>query len=126
MELTTTLLKINTPTPYSNRIYNKKCIENIIEDWKNKETCFCEIEKGVNDPLAINLDKISHQITNMYMEGDELKCTIKILDTPYGKILKTIAESTNGNFSLDVSGRVDKNNNVISKDLTFVNVSYNR
>ncbi len=43
--------------------------------------------------LTINLDRISHVITEMYMEGSNARGKAKLLDTPMGQIAKELVKS---------------------------------
>ena len=52
--------------------------------------------------LNINLDRVSHMITEMWMEGDNGYGKLKVLPTPMGSLVKTMLE--NG-VKLGVSSR---------------------
>ena len=54
------------------------------------------------DDLKINLDRVSHMITSMWMDGPNGYGKLKILPTPMGKLIKTMLE--NG-VKLGVSSR---------------------
>lgn len=63
--------------------------------------------------LTINLDRISHVITDLYMEGNNAMGKAKILPTPMGNIARTLIESgarlgvsSRGAGSVDGSGVV--------------------
>lgn len=43
--------------------------------------------------LTINMDRISHVIKELYMEGNNAMGKAALLDTPMGRIAKTLAES---------------------------------
>jgi len=67
------------------------------------------------DGLNINLDRVSHMITNMYMDGNNGYGKLKILPTPMGQLVKTMLESGvklgvssrgSGNVREDGSGEV--------------------
>ena len=60
------------------------------------------------DDLKINLDRVSHMIENMWMEGPAGMGTLKILPTPMGELVKTML--TNG-VKLGVSSRGSGNVN---------------
>ncbi len=66
------------------------------------------------DDLKINLDRVSHMITQMWMEGPNGYGKMKILPTPMGNLIRTMLESGvklgvssrgSGNVD-DLSGRV--------------------
>jgi hypothetical protein len=54
------------------------------------------------DDLKINLDRVSHMITNMWMDGANGFGKLKILPTPMGQLVKTMLES---GVKLGVSSR---------------------
>jgi hypothetical protein len=65
--------------------------------------------------LNINLDRVSHMITEMWMDGPNGYGKLKILPTPMGQLVKTMLESGvklgvssrgSGNVSEDGSGKV--------------------
>lgn len=67
------------------------------------------------DDLKINLDRVSHMITEMWMEGPNGYGKMKILPTPMGQLVKTMLESGvklgvssrgSGNVQEDGSGEV--------------------
>ena len=60
------------------------------------------------DDLQVNLDRVSHMITNMYMNENNGIGKLKILPTPMGNIVKTLLES---NVKLGVSSRGSGNVN---------------
>jgi hypothetical protein len=54
------------------------------------------------DGLNINLDRVSHMITEMWMDGPNGYGKLKILPTPMGQLVRTMLES---NVKLGVSSR---------------------
>jgi hypothetical protein len=65
--------------------------------------------------LRINLDRVSHMITEMWMDGPNGYGKLKILPTPMGQLIRTMLESGvklgvssrgSGNVQEDGSGRV--------------------
>ena len=66
--------------------------------------------------LKINLDRVSHMITKMWMDGPNGYGKLKILPTPMGKLIETMLESGvklgvssrgSGNVAEDGSGKVN-------------------
>jgi hypothetical protein len=66
--------------------------------------------------LRINLDRVSHMITKMWMDGPNGYGKLKILPTPMGKLIETMLESGvklgvssrgSGNVAEDGSGKVN-------------------
>jgi len=71
--------------------------------------------------LNINLDRVSHMITDMWMDGDNGYGKLKILPTPMGQLVKTMLE--NGvklGVSSRGSGEVDGNGNVAGFEIITV------
>ena len=60
------------------------------------------------DDLKINLDRVSHMITKMWMDGPNGYGKLKILPTPMGQLVKTMLES---GVKLGVSSRGSGNVN---------------
>jgi hypothetical protein len=60
------------------------------------------------DDLKINLDRVSHMINNMWMDGANGFGKLKILPTPMGQLIKTMLES---GVKLGVSSRGSGNVN---------------
>lgn len=86
------------------RIYPKKVMENAVQKYVKEQ-----VEKGravgeLNHPdgPTINLDKVSHLITDLRWEGNDIYGKAKILDTPMGQIAKGLIE---GGVQLGVSSR---------------------
>jgi hypothetical protein len=59
-------------------------------------------ELGHPDGPTVNLERVSHMITNLDFDGDNIIGKAKILDTPYGKIVQNLIE---GGAKLGVSSR---------------------
>lgn len=72
--------------------YNKAYVE--------KNRAFGEL--GHPDSPTINLDRVSHMITKLYPDGNNFIGKAKIMDTPNGKIVKSLLD---GGASLGVSTR---------------------
>jgi hypothetical protein len=98
------------------RIYPVSEIESAVE------TLNIQVKEGYSvlgevdhpDDLKINLDRVSHMITSMWMDGPNGFGKLKILPTPMGQLVKTMLESGvklgvssrgSGNVN-DVDGRV--------------------
>src|SRR6056300_622798 len=62
--------------------YNKEFI--------NKKRAFGEL--GHPDGPTVNLERVSHMITGLYPDGDNYIGEAKIMDTPYGKIVKGLID----------------------------------
>lgn len=69
-------------------------------EYVNKNRAFGEL--GHPDSPTINLDRVSHMITKLYPDGSNFIGKAKILDTPNGKIVKSLLD---GGATLGVSTR---------------------
>ena len=76
------------------------------------------------EDLKINLDRVSHMLTNMYMEGNNGYGKLKILPTPMGKLVETMLQSgVKLGVSSRGSGNVDETTgNVSDFDIITVDV----
>jgi hypothetical protein len=70
------------------------------EEYVTKNRAFGEL--GHPDSPSINLDRVSHLITSLKQEGNQWIGKAKILETPMGKIAKSLME---GGATLGVSSR---------------------
>jgi hypothetical protein len=86
------------------RIYRtetlKKEVDRYNEEYIKKNRAFGEL--GHPESPTINLDRVSHLITNIKQNGNVFEGKAKILDTPMGKIAKSLME---GGATLGVSSR---------------------
>jgi len=67
------------------------------------------------DDLKVNLDRVSHMITQMWMEGPNGYGKMKILPTPMGNLIRTMLES---GVKLGVSSRGSGNVNDMSGEVS--------
>lgn len=75
------------------------------------------------DDLQVNLDRVSHMITNMYMNENNGIGKLKILPTPMGNIVKTLLESgVKLGVSSRGSGNVNESGNVTDFEIVTVDV----
>ena len=86
------------------RVYLKetmrKEVERYTEEYINKNRAFGEL--GHPDTPSINLDRVSHMIVGLHEEGNDWIGKAKILDTPFGTIVKNLID---GGAQLGVSSR---------------------
>ena len=107
----------------NNRIYTKdeivSAVKTINEKIKNGYSVLGEADHP--DDLNINLDRVSHMITEMDTDGANGIGKLKILPTPMGNICKTLLES---GVKLGVSSRGsgNVNENGIVKDFEIITV----
>ena len=78
----------------------KKEVDRYNEEYISKNRAFGEL--GHPDSPTINLDRVSHLITSLKQEGNHWIGKAKILETPMGKIAKSLME---GGATLGVSSR---------------------
>lgn len=73
--------------------------------------------------LTVNVDRVSHIIENMWMDGPNGFGKLKIVPTPMGNIIRTLIESgaTLG-VSSRGSGEVDGNGNVSNFEIVTVDI----
>ena len=73
--------------------------------------------------LKINLDRVSHMITKMWMDGPNGYGKLKILPTPMGQLVQTMLESgVKLGVSSRGSGEVDSQGNVQGFEIITVDV----
>ena len=92
------------------RVYPVNEIENAVETLNSQISEGYSVLGEVDHPddLKINLDRVSHMITNMWMDGANGYGKLKILPTPMGQLVKTMLES---GVKLGVSSRGSGNVN---------------
>ena len=84
----------------------EKAVSSINEQIKGGYSVLGEVDHP--DDLKINLDRVSHMITDMWMDGPAVHGTLKILPTPMGELVKTMLQS---GVKLGVSSRGSGNVN---------------
>jgi len=110
------------------RVYPVSEISNAVQTLQEK------IKKGFTvlgeadhpDDLNINLDRVSHMITDMSMRGNDGIGKLKMLPTPMGNICKTLLESgVKLGVSSRGSGNVDGSGNVSDFEIITVDIVAN-
>ena len=84
----------------------EKAVSNVNEQIKGGYSVLGEVDHP--DDLKINLDRVSHMITDMWMDGPNGFGKLKVLPTPMGKLVETMLES---GVKLGVSSRGSGNVN---------------
>jgi len=86
------------------RMYTKdvmqKEVNRYIQEYVNKNRAYGEL--GHPDGPSINLDRVSHMTKSITEDGDNYIGKAKIMDTPYGKIVKALIDE---GANLGVSSR---------------------
>ena len=76
------------------RVYPKDILENEVRRYNrefiNKKRAFGEL--GHPDGPTVNLERVSHMITSLKPDGKNFIGEAKIMDTPYGKIVKGLID----------------------------------
>jgi hypothetical protein len=92
------------------RVYPVNEIETAVDTLNNQISEGYSVLGEVDHPddLKINLDRVSHMITNMWMDGANGLGKLKILPTPMGQLVRTMLES---GVKLGVSSRGSGNVN---------------
>ena len=86
------------------RIYPKQIMERAVDKYVNEQVSKKRSVGELNHPEGptVNLDKVSHLITDLQWEGNDVVGKAQILDTPMGRIVKGLLE---GGVQLGVSTR---------------------
>ncbi len=86
------------------RIYSveeiSRAVNNVAKQIKDGHSILGELDHP--DDLKVNLDRVSHMITNMWMDGPNGFGKLKILPTPMGNLVSTMLKS---GVKLGVSSR---------------------
>ena len=86
------------------RIYPRPIMEKAVSKYVAEQVSKDRAVGELNHPEGptVNLDKVSHKITDLQMEGDDVVGRAQILDTPNGKIVQGLLD---GGVKLGVSTR---------------------
>jgi hypothetical protein len=86
------------------RVYPKQIMESAVNKYVEEQVNKKRAVGELNHPEGptVNLDKVSHLITDLKFEGNNVVGKAQILDTPMGKIVKGLLE---GGVQLGVSTR---------------------
>ena len=86
------------------RVYEKSILENAVNKYVKEQVSQGRAVGELNHPEGptINLDKVSHKITELKFEGSNVIGKASILNTPMGKIVEGLLE---GGVKLGVSSR---------------------
>ena len=86
------------------RIYTREVLTRAVDKFVNEQVITGRAVGELNHPdgPSINLDKVSHRITELKWDGNNVMGKALILDTPMGQIVKGLVE---GGVQLGVSSR---------------------
>jgi hypothetical protein len=107
------------------RIYSSseigRAVKTVNEQIAGGYSCLGEVDHPAD--LRINLDRVSHMITKMWMDGPNGYGKLKILPTPMGQLVATMLESgVKLGVSSRGSGEVDGSGNVHGFEIITVDV----
>ena len=107
----------------NNRIYTKDEIHSAVKTINEKIKSGYSVlgEADHPDDLNINLDRVSHMITEMDTDGANGIGKLKLLPTPMGNICKTLIES-GCHLGVSSRGSGNVNENGIVKDFEIITV----
>ena len=78
----------------NNRMYPMAVLEKEVKrynrEYIQQKRAFGEL--GHPDGPTVNLERVSHMITKLYPDGKQFVGEAKIMDTPYGKIVKNLID----------------------------------
>ena len=88
----------------SGRVYTREVLTAAVDRYNNEQVMTGRAVGELNHPEgpSINLDKVSHRITELKWDGNNVIGKALILDTPMGQIVKGLVE---GGVQLGVSSR---------------------
>lgn len=66
------------------RIYSTEVVEGMLKNIAGSKML------GTFGMDGVNLENVSHEASNLRIEDGELRCDIKVLDTPMGLVLQTM------------------------------------
>ena len=107
------------------RVYPKdeiqRAVENVTKRLSGGETVMGELDHP--EELQINLDRVSHIITSMEMDGDNGMGKLKIIETPMGNIATALLKAgAKLGVSSRGSGNVNDNGKVSDFDIVTVDI----
>ena len=78
----------------NNRMYPMNVLEKEVKrynkEYVQQKRAFGEL--GHPDGPTVNLERVSHMITKLYPDGKQFVGEAKVMDTPYGKIVKNLID----------------------------------
>ncbi|MBT6929497.1 MAG: primosomal protein [Candidatus Marinimicrobia bacterium] len=86
------------------RVYTREVLTSAVDRYNNEQVMTGRAVGELNHPEgpSINLDKVSHRITELKWDGNNVIGKALVLDTPMGQIVKGLVE---GGVQLGVSSR---------------------
>lgn len=116
MKYKANILNIDTKNE-NGRIYPKDLVEKAVLKYnENKE----QIGLGTlefQDTLEMDPNNISHKISNVRIEENNVVCDVKLLNTPKGKLVQDLLKDMQLSVATAGTGRVDKDGVVTEFEL---------
>jgi hypothetical protein len=72
---------------YPKRILERECVK-YKKEYIDQNRALGELDHP--ESSVVNLNNVSHNVLKIWWEGDDLKGTVQVLDTPSGNILKSL------------------------------------
>ena len=88
-------------------------VKRYTNEFINKKRAFGEL--GHTDGPTVNLERVSHMITSLTPEGKNFIGEAKIMDTPYGKIVKNLIDE-GAQLGVSSRGMGSISNGTVGKD----------
>jgi len=110
---------------HNQRIYPVNEIASAVESIRKRLDSGLSVlgEADHPDDLQVNLDRVSHMVTEMWMDGANGYGKLKLIPTPMGNIIKTLLESgVKLGVSSRGSGNVQESGNVSDFEIVTVDV----
>ena len=107
------------------RVYSSREIDKAVKTLNEQISGGYSVLGEVDHPqdLKINLDRVSHMITKMWMDGPNGYGKLKIIPTPMGQLIQTMLESgCKLGVSSRGSGEVDGGGNVQGFEIITVDI----
>jgi hypothetical protein len=106
------------------RVYGKRILEREVQNYQkmiDDRRALGELDHP--EDSVVNLKNASHIVTKMWWDGSNVMGKVKVLDTPSGKILKSLVESgVKLGVSSRGSGNVTESGNVSDFEIVTVDV----
>lgn len=103
------------------RTYPLSEMESIVKQCAEKKTLFGELGMP-KEYRGIDLQRVSHEITNVHLDGGVLRANIKVLETPMGKVLKEIL-SSGASVDYRLSGLGNLSKDGLVTDFQFISIN---
>lgn len=125
MEFKTTILTLDTPTK-NGTIYTTDVVEAAIK--KLDGPVFGTILDGSSPTIFNNVDRISHYVTDIHIDDNEVKGTVHVLDTPVGRAVREFRDAQYGGFRITSMCMLDPDAagiKITDMDITSVDYTVN-